>query len=125
MKTLQSLFEEKFEIKNKYSREELCFIVDFFRGEIGSLALDLYHSKIGRISRSDVVLGKISFNPRHILKALYIEGIITKDNFEDFIELDDGRLFNLLFTNIKDYKEELIKLTDDVENLMKILELVK
>ncbi|MCM3566999.1 hypothetical protein [Neobacillus mesonae] len=122
---IKSLFDEKFEMKNHYSREELHVIVDFLRYEIGKVAISIYHTKIGEISRNDVVLGKISFNPRHIIKAVFIEGIISKDILDEFIRIDDEQFFNLIFRRIKDYEEEMLNVIESVKNLIEKLELVK
>ena len=122
---IQRLFDDKFEIKNHYSREELYVIVDFLRNEIGKVAISIYHTKIGEISRYDVVLGRISFNPRHILKSLFIEGIISKDILDEFIRIDDEQFFDLIFRRIKDYEEEVLNVIESAENLVKKMELVK
>ncbi|MEK4079041.1 hypothetical protein [Solibacillus sp. FSL K6-1126] len=119
--TIQCLLEEKFEIKKNYNRDELQLIVDFLRNEIGIVAIDVYRNKIGEISRDDVILGKISFNPRHLLKALSIEGIISKTTLEEFIRLDDESFYNLIFRSIKSYEEELLRIIEDVENLINTL----
>jgi hypothetical protein len=123
--TIQSLFAEKFEMKDHYSREELYVMVEFLRSELGKVAISVYRAKVGEISRDEVILGKINYNPRHILKALFIKGIISKDMFDEFTRIDDEQFFNLIFRRIKDYEEELLKVIEDVENLIKILKLVK